>query len=143
MYTNVIKTVSQAYCHLFFHCCMGDYSPVRKEAAFTAARFVEGGLNSGVDLESEMKEYEACRPFITDEFRFLYFIMGTIRPANPLTLYFYCTEVILTNGIVTKMEDQLLKKLALVLDLSHSKQDHAKEIIREVKYLESTWAYPQ
>ena len=143
MYTDVVKTISRAYCHLFFHCCMGDYSPARKEAAFTAARFVEGGLNSEIDLDNEMKEYEANRIFIKDEIHFLKYIIDVIKPANSLTLYFYCTEIILTNGAITGKEDQLLKNLALVLDLSHSKQHYAREIIREVKSMESPWVYPQ
>jgi hypothetical protein len=141
MYTDVVKTISQAYCHLFFHCCVGDFSPARKETAFTAARFVEGGVNSEVDLNKELKRYEACRPFITDDARFLQYLAGIIKPANPLTLYFYCTEIILSGGATTGKEDQLLKNIAYVLDLPSAKQYQAREFIAEVKTMGTNWAY--
>src|SRR5258706_11417057 len=119
MYPNTVKTISQAYCHLFFHCCMGDNSPRRMETAFAAAKFVEGGLNSTVDLNKEMEKYKSYRPSVTDETRYLQYLVEVINPVNPLTLYFYCTEIILCEGTITGKEDMLLKNIAYVLEISN------------------------
>jgi len=141
MYTHTVKTVSQAYCHLFFHCCMDDTSSRRVETAFAAARFVEGGLNSNTDLNKEMEKYKLYKPFVTDETRYLQYLAGVIDPVNPLTLYFYCTEIILCEGTITGREDMLLKNIAYVLEISNTKQSHARKIVREIKTMEAQWAY--
>ncbi len=141
MYTDVIKTISQAYCHLFFHCCMGDNSPLRRETAFSAAKFVDGRINSDMDLNKEMGKYKLYKPFITDETQFLQYLVGIIIPVNPLTLYFYCTEINLCEGTGTGKEDLLLKNIAYVLEISNTKQYHAREIVREIKTLEAIWVH--
>ena len=111
------------------------------ETAFAAAKFVDGGLNSSIDLNREMEKYKLYKPFVSDETRFLQYLVGIINPVNPLTLYFYCTEIILCDGTMTGKEDLLLKNVAYVLEISTTKQSHAREIVREVKTMEAKWAY--
>jgi len=89
MYREIVTRRAEAYCHLFFHCCMGDESLVRRETAFTVAKYVEGGLNANVDLIDEMYRYRVYRPYIHNESDFLNYLVRIINPASPITLYFY------------------------------------------------------
>ena len=62
MYREIVTRRAEAYCHLFFHCCMGDESLVRRETAFTVAKYVEGGLNVNVDLTMKCTGTEFIAP---------------------------------------------------------------------------------
>lgn len=137
MYREIVTRRAEAYCHLFFHCCLGDDSLVRRETAFTVAKYVESGLNANVDLADEMNRYRIYRPYINNESGFLNYLVKTIDPASPVTLYFYCIEIILADKSYTEDAAALLKKIAFALNLSSEEQFNAMKLIKEVRSTEA------
>ena len=137
MYREIVTRRAEAYCHLFFHCCMGDESLVRRETAFTVAKYVEGGLNANVDLIDEMYRYRVYRPYIHNESDFLNYLVRIINPASPITLYFYCIEIILADNKYMENSLALLKRIATALTLSSHEQFNAMRLITEVKSTEA------
>ena len=137
MYREIVTRRAEAYCHLFFHCCMGDESLVRKETAFTVAKYVESGLNASSDLADELDRYRVYRPYIQDESDFLSHLVKIINPASPITLYFYCIEIILADNKYAENAVALLKRIAAALKLSSNEQFNAMRMIREVKSTEA------
>ena len=137
MYKEIITRRAEAYCHLFFHCCLGDNSLVRRETAFTVAKFVESGLNADIDLVDEMNRYRIYRSYITNETDFLNYLVKIIDPASPVTLYFYCIEIILADKMYTEEAAALLKKIAVALQLSSYEQLNAMRLIKEARSTEA------
>ena len=137
MYREIVTRRAEAYCHLFFHCCMGDESLVRRETAFTVAKYVEGGLNANVDLIDEMYRYRVYRPYVHNESDFLNYLVRIINPASPITLYFYCIEIILADNKYMENSLALLKRIATALKLSSHEQFNAMRLITEVKSTEA------
>ena len=137
MYREIVTRRDEAYCHLFFHCCMGDESPLRRETAFTVARFVEGGLNANVDLADEHNRYKVYLPYINYESDYLNYLVKIINPASPLTLYFYCIEIILSDNKYMENAVDLLKRIAVALKLSSHEQFNAMRLVKEVKATEA------
>jgi len=116
---------------------MGDESLVRRETAFTVAKYVEGGLNANVDLIDEMYRYRVYRPYIHNESDFLNYLVRIINPASPITLYFYCIEIILADNKYMENSLALLKRIATALTLSSHEQFNAMRLITEVKSTEA------
>jgi hypothetical protein len=116
---------------------MGDDSLVRRESAFTVAKFVESGLNANIDLMDEMDRYRIYRTYITNEPDFLHYLVSVIDPVNPLTLYFYCIEIILADKKYTGEAAALLKKIAYALHLTSDEQFNAMRLIKEARSTEA------
>jgi len=116
---------------------MGDESAQRRETAFTVAKFVEGGLNANVDLTDEHNRYKVYLPYITYESDYLNYLVKIINPASPLTLYFYCIEIILADNRYMENAVDLLKRIAVALKLSSHEQFNAMRLVKEVKATEA------
>jgi hypothetical protein len=116
---------------------MGDDSRARRETAFTVAKYVERGLNANVDLIDEMNRYRVYRPYIHDESDFLNHLIKIINPASPITLYFYCIEIILADNKYMEYAVALLKRIATALKISSHEQFNAMRLIKEVKSTEA------
>src|SRR5438034_3936829 len=112
MYTNLIKMQDEAVCHLFFHCCMKDGVFQPSEIDNVSGKFVAVGLNTHLNFKDEIRKYQSYKQSITDERVYLQYLIGLIKPVNELALFSYCTELCVSDEILSPEEDQLLNNIA-------------------------------
>ena len=87
MYNTIVTTQDQALAHLFFHCCLEDETFTQAEMDDLSAKLVILGLNSRINIKTELVTYRSYRNDIPDEQLYIRFLLGLIKPVNELALY--------------------------------------------------------
>lgn len=137
MYTDKISTQEQALTHLFFHCCLRDGSFSDPEIKIVSDMLVASGLNKTVNFKEEVISYKSYHPFIEDENSYLQTLINLIRPTNDLALYSYCTELCLSDSMLSPDEENLLDHLASVLAIEEAEQAVTKKLMVQRKVVET------
>ncbi len=137
MYDKLVTTQDQALCHLYFHCCLKDGMLTEAETDALAERFVTLGLQKNINFKDEMNAYRSYKNHIIDEMIYLEHLLRLINPSNELALYSHCVELTLSDELLDTSEEQLLKKLAMILDIDERKQVLIKNLLVERKVVET------
>lgn len=122
MYTTLVKNQDEALSHLFFHYCYRDGDVSQEEIDFIAEKFVELGLQTNLDFRHEVMRYRTYRRDITDDTEYLRSLVLMINPVHARALYAYCLEVALSDANLELSEEQLLTRLAEVLEIGPEEQ---------------------
>ncbi len=137
MYDKLVTTQDQALCHLYFHCCLKDGMLTEAETDALAERFVTLGLQKNINFKDEMNAYRSYKNHIIDEMIYLEHLLRLINPSNELALYSHCVELTLSDELLDTSEEQLLKKLAMIMDIDERKQVLIKNLLVERKVVET------
>lgn len=111
----LVTTKEQALTHLFFYFCQKDSVFNTDETGFIAAKFVE--LDIKMDFKNEVTIYKSYEARVTDDADYLKFLIQLIQPVNTLALYSVCTEICLSDGLLSTIERTMLDSLAQVMQL--------------------------
>src|SRR5262245_9169974 len=137
MYDKLVKTQDQALCHLYFHCCLKDGVLTDAETDALAERFVTLGLQKDINFKNEMHAYRSYKNHIIDEMIYLEHLLRLINPTNELALYSHCLELTISDELLDTSEEDLLKKLATILEIDERKQNVIKKLVVERKVVET------
>lgn len=137
MYINEVKSQDQALCHLFFHCCFRDGEFNDPEKTDISARLVEAGLYKHLDFKDEIIKYQSYRRDIHDEDAYLDFLIKMITPVNGIALYSYCVELVFSDSSLSQGEENLLAKIANILDVDRSEQAIIKKLMAQRKVVKT------
>src|SRR5687767_228125 len=117
MYTGLLKAPEEGVTHLFYHCCMKDGSFKESELVTISGKLVSIDLQKKLNFRDEMQKYKSYVNGITDEEAYLKYLIGLIKPTRPLALFSWCMELCTTDGDVSFEEDQLLTRIARLLNI--------------------------
>ncbi len=131
MVKQQITTSQEALAHLFFHFCKKDGVFDGRETSFIAGKFVQLGLRDSLDFKKQAAAYQASRSFITDDGEYMGGLISTIHPVNTLALYSWCTEIALSDGLLSPGESQLLGQLADLLQIEPAAAAIIKKLMIE------------
>ena len=137
MYINEVKSQDQALCHLFFHCCFKDGEFNDPEKTDVSERLVEAGLYKHLDFKEEVIKYQAYRKDIFDEDAYLDFLIKMITPVNGIALYSYCVELVFSDASMSQSEENLLGKIANILDIDRPEQAIIKKLMAQRKVVKT------
>lgn len=117
MYSDYIKTQNEAICHLFLHCCFKDGKFSSDEVDNVSSKFVTLQIDKDLNFKEEIHHYRAYQNEVFNEDDYLTYIFKLINPVNDLALYSYCTELCLSDGLLSTEEETLLDKIAAELQI--------------------------
>jgi Tellurite resistance protein TerB. len=137
MYTGLIKMQDEATVHLFFHCCMKDGDFKDPELDNVSAKLVEFNLHAKLNFKDEMMKYRSYVNSIQDENHYLQYLVGLIKPVNELALFSYCAELCVADANLSLAEEQLLDKIAAILNLQQSDKELIKKLVVQRKVVET------
>jgi uncharacterized tellurite resistance protein B-like protein len=137
MYNQSVTTPSQALCHLYFHCSFKDGTLSSPEADAMADRFVALGIQKELHFKEEMKAYQAYKKNIIDEWLYLEYLIKLISPVNTLALYSWCVELVVSDEQFDHTEEDLLKKIASLLEIDEPQQQVIFKLMLERKVVET------
>lgn len=137
MYTKSVTSQDQALCHLYFHCALKDGVVTDGELNLLSTRFVELGLQQDLNFKDEMIHYRDYKSTITDEKKYLEYLITLIRPVNELALYSYCVELTFSDDTMDIQEEQLLSKIAMALRVDEAQQHVVKDLVAQRKVVET------
>ena len=123
MYTGLLKAPEEGITHLFYHCCMKDGTFKESELSIISDKLVSIDLQKKLNFKDEMKKYKSYRDTITDEDMYLQYLIGIIKPANPLALFSWCVELCAGDGDISPEEAALLTRIARQLNIGDQEQD--------------------
>jgi hypothetical protein len=134
MYDTLITTPDVALCHLFIHCCFKDGEFKQTEIDLAADKFVSLELHKELNFKDEMRNYKSYQIAITDEVKYLEYLIKLINPTNEAALYSHCLELCLSDSQLDTLENKLLDILGNILQLTEAEQNIIKKIMiqREV-----------
>ena len=134
MYETLIETTDVALCHLFIHCCFKDGEFKQTEIDAAADKFVLLELHKELNFKNEMRNYKSYQNAITDEMKYLEYLIKLINPTNDAALYSHCLELCLSDAQLDDLENKLFEVLGNILQLTDSEQNIIKKIMiqREV-----------
>ena len=134
MYDTLITTPDVALCHLFIHCCFKDGEFKRAEIDVAADKLVSLDLHKELNFKNEMRNYKSYQNAITDETKYLEYLIKLINPTNDAALYSHCLELCLSDSQLDTLENKLLDILGNILQLTEAEQNIIKKIMiqREV-----------
>ena len=69
-----------------------------------AERFVTLGMQKNMSFKDEMDAYKLYKNDITDERRYLEWLVKLINPANELALYSHCVELTVSDELMDASE---------------------------------------
>jgi hypothetical protein len=136
MYTGIITTAEQALAHLFFHFCKNDGTFDKAEIDFIADKFVQMGIQHSLDLKEEVKKYQSYQADIKNDGVYLEWLIQLIHPVNTLALFSCCTEICLSDGLLSTTEEKLLDELGAALQIEVSNRQTTKQVMIERKAVE-------
>jgi len=122
MYTGLLKAPEEGITHLFYHCCMKDGTFKESELSIISDKLVSIDLQKKLNFKDEMKKYKSYRDTITDEDMYLQYLIGIIKPANPLALFSWCVELCAGDGDISPEEAALLTRIARQLNIGDQEQ---------------------
>lgn len=128
MYTGLLKAPEEGVCHLFYHCCMKDGSFKESELDTISDKLVSINLHKKLNFKDEMQKYKSYANSITDEDIYLQYLIGIIKPLQPLALFSWCVELCTADGEVSFEEDALLTRIARLLNIG----DTEKELLQRL-----------
>jgi uncharacterized tellurite resistance protein B-like protein len=123
MYTGLLKAPEEGITHLFYHCCMKDGTFKESELNLISDKLVSIDLQKKLNFKDEMQKYKSYRGTITDEDQYLQYLIGLIKPANPLALFSWCIELCAGDGDISLEEASLLTRIARQLNIGDQEQD--------------------
>ncbi len=137
MYNQTVSTPDQALCHLYFHCSLkdGDLSPAETDSM--ADRFVSLGMQKELNFKDEMNAYRAYQKNIIDEWLYLEYLFKLISPVNTLALYSWCVELVISDEKFEPGEEDLLKKIASLLEVDETQQQVIFKLMLERMVVET------
>lgn len=131
MYTGLLKAPEEGVTHLFYHCCMKDGSFKESELDTISDKLVSIDLQKKLNFRDEMQKYKSYVNGITDEEAYLKYLIGLIKPTRPLALFSWCMELCTTDGDVSFEEDQLLTRIARLLNIGDTEQEFIKRLMEQ------------
>ena len=137
MYINEVKSQDQALCHLFFHCCFKDGEFNDPEKTDVSERLVEAGLYKHLNFKEEIQKYQSYKSEIFDEDAYLDFLIKMITPVNGIALYSYCVELVFSDSSLSQGEENLLEKIAGILEVNDSEQAIIKKLMAQRKVVKT------
>lgn len=137
MYNQLEMTADQALCHLYFHCSLKDGSLSPEETDAMAGRFVSLGMHKELNFKDEMNAYRSYEKHIIDEWLYLEYLIKLITPVNTLALYSYCVELFVSDELFAQAEEDLLKKIASLLEIDEQQQQVMLKVMLERKVVET------
>ena len=137
MYNQSVTTPDQALCHLYFHCCLKDGKLSPAETDGMADRFVTLGMQKELNFKDEMNAYRSYQSDIIDEWLYLEYLLKLISPVNALALYSYCVELVVSDEHFDQAEEDLIRKIASLLDIDEKQQQVILKVILERKVVET------
>ena len=137
MYNQSVSTPDQALCHLYFHCSLKDGTLSPEETDSMADRFVTLGMQKELNFKDEMNAYRSYQSRIIDEWLYLEYLIKLISPVNTLALYSYCVELVVSDEQFDQGEEDLVKKIASLLDIDEKQQQVILKVILERKVVEN------
>ena len=141
MYQDVISTQDEALSHLFFHCCLKDGEFSALEVKAVSEKIVDAGLNTELNFKEEIIKYKTYYPSITDETKYLSFLVKLIRPTNELALFSYCVELCLSDASIGATEEALLSTLGRLLNINELDQTTIKNLMVQRKIIDTQKIY--
>lgn len=137
MYSQLVTTPDQALCHLYFHCSLKDGTLSPAETDLMADRFVRLGIQKELNFKDEMNAYRAYQKNVVDEWLYLEYLFKLISPVNTLALYSWCVELVISDEKFEPGEEDLLKKIASLLDVDENQQQVVFKLMLERKVVET------
>jgi len=126
-----VTTSEQALAHLFFHFCQKDNGFNTDETGFIAGKFVE--LDIKMDFKNEVTIYKSYDSRVTDDKAYLEFLMQLIVPVNQLALFSVCTEICLSDGLLSSDEETMLDTVAPILKIETAQSETIKKLMIQRK----------
>jgi uncharacterized tellurite resistance protein B-like protein len=130
MFQDYITSKDEAICHLFLHCCFKDGNFSREEIDSVSSKFVDLEIHRDLNFKEELIHYQSYKSSIQDENEYLQYIFKLINPVQDLALYSYCVELCLSDQQLSAEEENLLTKIASLLDINDEKNTIDKLIIQ-------------
>ena len=130
MYQDYITSKDEAICHLFLHCCFKDGNFSREEIDSVSSKFVDLEIHRDLNFKEELIHYQSYKSSINDENEYLQYIFKLINAVQDLALYSYCFELCLSDQQLSAEEENLLTKIATILDINDEKITIDKLIIQ-------------
>jgi uncharacterized tellurite resistance protein B-like protein len=137
MYNQTVSTPDQALCHLYFHCSLKDGALSPAETDSMADRFVGLGMQKELNFKDEMNAYRAYQKNIIDEWLYLEYLIKLISPVNTLALYSWCVELVISDENFEPGEEDLLKKIASLLEVDETQQQVIFKLMLERMVVET------
>src|ERR1044072_1628685 len=98
LYTALLKAPEEGLTHLFYHCCMKDGVFKETEIDNISGKLVSLNLQKKLNFRDEMSKYKSYRNDVTDEPAYLQYLIGLIKPVNPLALFSWCVELCISDN---------------------------------------------
>ena len=117
MFENYITTQDEAICHLFLHCCFKDGTFTGDEIDAVSQKFVDLQVHRDLNFKEELQHYKTYSSALDDETEYLKYLIKLINPVQDLALYSYCVELSLSDGLMSSVEELLLKRIAVILEI--------------------------
>lgn len=133
MYTGLLKAPEEGVCHLFYYCCMKDGSFKESELNTISDKLVSVDLHKKLNFKDEMQKYKSYVNGITDEDIYLQYLISIIKPQLPLALFSWCVELCAADGDVSAEEDQLLTRIARLLNIGDTEKDLLQRLMVQRK----------
>ena len=102
-----------------------------------ADRFVGLGMQKELNFKDEMNAYRAYQKNIIDEWLYLEYLVKLISPVNTLALYSWCVELVISDEKFEPGEEDLLKKIASLLDVDETQQQVIFKLMLERMVVET------
>jgi uncharacterized tellurite resistance protein B-like protein len=118
MYDSQVTTQDQALAHLLLHCCLKDGRLEDAEIDKVSDIFVQFGLQKDLNFKNEVRSYREYFSSITDEQKYINYLVDLIMPVNVLALFSWCLEIMLIDESFSTEEEALLQKIADALEIS-------------------------
>jgi uncharacterized tellurite resistance protein B-like protein len=131
MYTGLLKAPEEGICHLFYYCCMKDGQFQESELNIISDKLVSIDLHKKLNFKDEMRKYKSYKDSITDEDMYLKYLIGLIKPSNPLALLSWCLELCISDGNVSTEEDALLFRVAQLLNIGETEKDLIQRLMMQ------------
>ena len=136
MFQEYVTSQDEAICHLFLHCCFRDGKFTREEIDVVAAKFVDLQIHRDLNFKEELQHYKSYQQSTEeDETEYLKHLIKLINPVHDLALYSYCVELCLSDGLLSSVEDLLLKRIAVILEIEEE-QSTIDNLITQRKAVE-------
>jgi hypothetical protein len=76
-----------------------------------------------------MRNYKSYQIAITDEVKYLEYLIKLINPTNEAALYSHCLELCLSDSQLDTLENKLFDILGTILQLTEAEQNIIKKIM--------------
>jgi uncharacterized tellurite resistance protein B-like protein len=131
MYTGLLKAPEEGVCHLFYYCCMKDGQFQESELNAISDKLVSIDLHKKLNFKDEMQKYKSYVNGITDEEIYLKYLISLIKPARPLALFSWCVELCSSDGEISFEEDQLLTRIARLLNIGDTEKEMLQRLMAQ------------